>query len=311
MSIGLPIFNGETFLPPALDSLLEQTFSDFELIISDNASTDGTEQICREYRNKDPRIIYHRQTVNKGAAANYNYVFQVSRARYFKWAAADDLCGSRMLEQCVTILDTHPDIILCYPKTSIIDERGHVIRPYDDQWELTSPDPAKRFCSLLHQLRECNAIFGLIRSEVLVGTPLIGNYISSDSCLLAELSLYGKFHELPERLFYRREHPAASSVDRSIDKQLEFFDPTLLNKIVLDQWRRLWEKLRSIWRAPIPLQSRINLSGRLVLFLVRRRGMFFGELVYAVKKLVRRTFLGIAPARRSMRVPEGKERVKR
>jgi hypothetical protein len=112
-------------------------------------------------------------------------------------------------------------------------------------------------------------------------------------------------------LFCRREHPNASSVDRSIDKQLEFFDPTLLNKIVLQQWRRRWENLRSVWRAPIPLQSRIRLSGRLALFLVRRRRKFFGELVYAVKKLARRTFLGIAPARRSIRVPAGKERVKR
>jgi len=303
VSIGLPVFNGETYLSQALDSLLGQTFPDFELIISDNASTDGTEQICREYQGKDPRIIYHRQSENKGAAANYNYVFQVSRARYFKWAAADDLCGPEMLEQCVTILDSHPDIVLCYPKTSIIDERGHVIRAYDDQWKLSSPEPTERFCSLLRQLQECNAVFGLIRSDVLTRTPLIGNYIHSDSCLLVELSLHGRFHELPERSFYRREHPEASSVDRSIDKQLEFFDPALLNKIVLQQWRRLWESLRSVWRVPIALQSRIALSGQLALFLVRRRRMFLKELVYAGRKLVRRTFLGVAPA--------GKERVER
>lgn len=311
VSIGLPVFNGEKYLSQALDSLLGQTFFDFELIVSDNASTDRTDQICREYQRKDPRIIYRRQSENKGAAANYNYVFQLSKASYFKWAAADDLCCPEMLEQCVTILDTHPDIVLCYPKTNIIDEHGHVIRAYDDQWELSSPEPTERFCRLLHQLKECNAIFGLIRSDVLTHTPLIGNYIHSDGCLLAELSLHGRFYELPERLFCRREHPNASSVDRSIDKQLEFFDPTLLNKIVLQQWRRRWENLRSVWRAPIPLQSRIRLSGRLALFLVRRRRKFFGELVYAVKKLARRTFLGIAPARRSIRIPAGKERVKR
>ena len=303
VSIGLPVFNGEKYLPHALDTLLGQTFSDFELIISDNASTDRTEQICLEYQGRDSRIIYHRQNENKGAAVNYNSVFQLSRAKYFKWAAADDMCGPEMLEQCVSILDSHPDAVLCYPKTNIIDEYGHVIRSYDDQWELSSPEPAERFCILLRHLRECNAVFGLIRSDVLARTPLIGNYISSDSCLLAELSLHGRFHELPERLFYRREHPEASSVDRSIDKQLEFFDPTLSNKIVLQQWRRLWERLRSVWRVPIPLQSRIMITGRLAKYLVRRRVMYTKELVYAIKKLSRRTFLGITPA--------SKERVKR
>lgn len=213
------------------------------------------------------------------------------------------MCGPEMLEQCVTILDSHPDVVLCYPKTSIIDEHGHVIRAYDDQWKLSSPEPTERFCSLLRKLRECNAVFGLIRSDVLARTPLIGNYISSDSCLLAELSLHGRFHELPERLFYRREHSEASSIDRSIDKQLEFFDPTLLNKIVLQQWRRLWERLRSVWRAPIPLQSRIMLTGRLAKYLVHRREIFTEELVYAIKKLSRRTFLDINPA--------GKKRGKR
>ena len=314
VSIGLPVFNGEKYLSQALDSLLGQTFSDIEIIISDNASTDWTERICREYQSKDPRIIYRRQSENKGAAFNYNYVFHLSRARYFKWAAADDLCGPEMLEQCVTILDSHPDIVLCYPKTNIIDEHGQLIRAYDydDFWNLSSPEPIDRFWTTFSPLRECNAVFGLIRSYALARTALIGHYISSDSVLLAELSLHGRLHELPERLFYRREHPNASSADRSIDKQLEFFDPTLLNKIVLPQWRHLWEKLRSVWRAPIPLQSRINLSGRLALYLIRHSRWTYGpELRYGMKKLARRIFLGIAPAKRSFRVPAGKESGKR
>ena len=242
-----------------------------------------------------------------GAALNYNYVFQKSKGRYFKWAAADDLCAPKMLEQSVAVLDAFPGIVLCFPKTNIIDQEGHLIKVYDDLWNLSNPEPTDRFCSLLYQQRECNAIFGLIRSEVLAKTPLIGNYISSDTCLLTELSLHGMFHELPDRLFYRRDHPHASSTDRSIDKQLEFFDPTLLNTIVLEQWRRRWENLRSVWRAPIRFDSKMTLSWQVVVFVVNRRQLFLAELIYAVKKLVRRTLWGIAPAKRSMPVADVKE----
>ncbi len=312
ISIGLPVFNGGKYLSQTLDSLLGQSFSEFELIISDNASTDRTAQICREYEGKDPRISYLRQSENRGAAANYNCLFRLSSgARYFKWAAADDLCGPEMLEQCVTILDTHPDIVLCYPKTSIIDEQSNVIRAHEDQWKLSSPKPTERFCSLLLHLRKCNAVFGLIRSDVLASTPLIGNYIHSDSCLLVELSLHGRFHELPERSFYRREHAQASSADRSVERQLMFFDPALRNSIVLQNWRRLWENFRSVWRVPIKFHSRIALSGQLAMFLVRRRRRFLKEFICAGKKLVRRTFRDVGQAKRSTRAPSAKESLKR
>src|ERR1700726_2570792 len=95
VSLGLPVYNGERFVKHAIQSVLDQTFSDFELIISDNASTDSTPDTCEEFARKDPRVPYIRQEINIGAKANFNRVFEYSRGEYFKWVAADDVCGPR------------------------------------------------------------------------------------------------------------------------------------------------------------------------------------------------------------------------
>ena len=91
VSIGLPVRNGARYLGEAVDSLLRQTYTDFELIISDNASTDQTEAICRAYVARDPRVRYYRSSQDVGLANNYNYLFIRARGEYFKWAAADDV----------------------------------------------------------------------------------------------------------------------------------------------------------------------------------------------------------------------------
>lgn len=91
VSIGLPVYNGASYIREALDSLLAQTFADFELIISDNASTDATETICRDYAARDRRMRYYRQTDNRGALANFLFVLDQAVAPYFMWAAHDDL----------------------------------------------------------------------------------------------------------------------------------------------------------------------------------------------------------------------------
>ena len=108
VTLGVPVFNGGPFLPETLDSLLNQTFSDLEVVISDNASTDRTEEICRAYAARDPRVRYYRNDVNRGAAWNHNRVFELARGEFFKWSAADDLCAPEFLTLCVAALDRDP-----------------------------------------------------------------------------------------------------------------------------------------------------------------------------------------------------------
>ena len=124
VSIGVPVYNGETYLPQALDSLLAQTYPDVEIVISDNASTDATENICRDYANRDDRIRYYREDVNRGLSWNFNRVFELSRGEYFKWAAADDICVPEFVERCVDVLDEDKSIVCCHARTTKIDPSG-------------------------------------------------------------------------------------------------------------------------------------------------------------------------------------------
>src|SRR3990170_6654309 len=165
--IGFPVFNGEKYLTVSIDSILAQTYGDFEFIISDNASTDRTQEICNEYASKDRRIRYYRNDRNLGSAANFTRVFHLSNAKYFKWASYDDLVAPEFLERCVKVLDTAPDVVLCYPKTILMDADGKLIGKLEDRLDLRQERPYERLANLMSFLRLANAQFGLIRSNVL------------------------------------------------------------------------------------------------------------------------------------------------
>ncbi len=295
ISIGLPVYNGERFLREALDSILVQTFEDFELIISDNASTDGTEQICKDYAAKDPRIRYFRNDTNLGASKNFNRVFEFSSGEYFKWMSADDKCAPTFLEKCKEVLDRHPEVVLCYPKTNIIDEFGRIVRQYDDRLDLRFPRARDRFYQLFLRLSLSNAMFGLIRANLLSKTSLLGNYIASDIVLLAELTLYGQFFEVPEYLFFRRIHPQAASSDPSVERQQAHYDPKTVGNISLTSWRHLVEHLRSIKRAPLDLVEKLYLiltvlkltrwnARQLILELIQALKILEQRLLHSLKK---------------------------
>lgn len=228
VSIGLPVYNGADYLEEAIESLVGQTFEDFELLLQDNASTDETEAICRAFAEKDPRISYARNATNLGAIANYNLVFQRARAPYFKWAAHDDVCDARFLEKCVEVLDAEPSIVLSSGQTRLINTDGSPLTfdsrigcyvtadgaPagfIDPPQRAEGPVPMVRFWDVLVRTWRSFEIFGLIRSDVLRQTRLMGTYFGSDKVLLAELALRGPFQLLPEVLLYRRCHSRQSS----------------------------------------------------------------------------------------------------
>lgn len=131
LSIGLPVYNGERYLSKSLTALLGQRYDDFELIISDNASTDGTEDICRDYLARDRRVKYVRQPRNIGLAPNHNFVFQQARGDLFKWASYDDLYGRDLLLRCVEALDEHPHVVLSHAHQALIDGTAKVTMAVD------------------------------------------------------------------------------------------------------------------------------------------------------------------------------------
>ncbi|MEL6997626.1 MAG: glycosyltransferase family 2 protein, partial [Pseudomonadota bacterium] len=175
LSIGLPVYNGENYLAEALESLIDQSFEDFEIFISDNASTDGTQEICETYCQKDTRIRYSRLSENRGAAYNYNRVFEETSSAYFKWAAHDDLCLPHFLETCVKALDAAgPGTVLSYTTATTIDADGEPIIP-DPYASGDFLYPRSKFAPVrvVHTLRRMslvNSVFGVIRRDALAKT---------------------------------------------------------------------------------------------------------------------------------------------
>ncbi len=227
LSIGLPVYNGERFLAEVLSNFLAQTFTNFELVVCDNASTDGTQQICLAYARRDKRIHYFRNPINLGAVPNFNRAFQLSRAPLFKWAAHDDMYRSTFLETCVRILDANPDVVLAHCGSTFVDENGETF-PYDNA-TLTYVDPytgvhqtpdspaigdsphaAARFWQVLAGARWATHMFGVMRRDALAQTRLIPNFSGGDRAMLAELALLGRFQSADEILFLKRFHEHVS-----------------------------------------------------------------------------------------------------
>jgi len=303
VSIGLPVFNGENYLEEALDSILAQTYSDFELIISDNASTDQTPEICRAYAARDPRIHCYRNAQNLGAAKNFNRVFELSSGEYFKWAAHDDLIAPDFLLKCVQVLDQDPTVVLCHSKVKFIDESGEVSANYDIKLcNVDSPKPQDRFGDLIMMHHWCFDVFGLIRAKALKMTPLIASYIESDRALLVELGLLGRFYELPEHLFFSREHKERS-VRALPERHLRagWFDPTKEGHIVLPRWRIFLEYSKSVRRVSPSRYERAWCYIHLVNWLRLYGKGLVKDLLVAAYQIWHRFF---TPERKNQRMPQ-------
>jgi glycosyltransferase involved in cell wall biosynthesis len=203
--IGLPVYNGEAHLRQALDSLLAQSFADFELLIADNASSDGTRAICEEYARRDQRVRYVRHPENRGAVFNWNFVALEARSPWFKWAAGNDICPPHMLEHCLQALRADARVALCYGNTALIDERGEVFGYEENDPEILDDSPGRRFIRVLNELICNNAQSGLIRLSALRKTRLERSYLDGDMVLMAELALYGGYRKLPEIFLHRRQ----------------------------------------------------------------------------------------------------------
>lgn len=268
VSLGMPVYNGESYLKEALDSILAQTFPDFELIISDNASTDRTQEICQAYADRDSRIRYSRNEHNLGGAKNQSLVAELAKGKYFKWVHHDDRCAPEFLQKCVEVLDQHPLVVLCYPKTIVINEYGEQTKVADDQFDLRYPKADQRF-KRYHQLvrygHECNPFHGLIRTQILQKTALVAPYPSSDLVLLGELALYGEFYEIPEKLFFKRDHPNTSvRANPSYKQRIAWYDPSKKGTLQLTKWKWLFEYLRAIKQVPMSWSEKALCYGVMV-----------------------------------------------
>jgi glycosyltransferase involved in cell wall biosynthesis len=261
VSVGLPVYNGERYLQNALTKLLAQDFEDFELIVSDNASTDGTEEICRLFAQKDARIRYSRNETNIGLGANHNRTFELSRGQFFKWAAHDDDFPRAMLARFVSVMEeSAPCVSVVYSFCEYIDEFGNVQSINSDGVNSDDPWPHNRLAHLLWYVHMFNSPFGLIRSDILRKTRMHGLYPMADHVLLAELAMLGVFVEIPEPLLRIRRHPGRTFTANKDPRALrELFTPGKGHRFspIGIKTRMKLELIRSAVLAPMTLRDKI------------------------------------------------------
>lgn len=222
VSVGLPVYNGERYLVEAIDSLLGQTYEDFELIISDNASTDRTEEICRSYQ--DSRIRYFRQARNIGLSPNHNFVIRQSRGEFFKCAHYDDRCAPLLLERCVDALVDNPDAVLAYTASATINEDGIIQGPIHYTGSAAIPRTPARFWRMLVD-GWGDYYGGVVRLGALRRTAPHASYHFADRVFLTELGLYGTFFMVPECLHFRRHHSEQAGRRSDMRERCAILDP--------------------------------------------------------------------------------------
>lgn len=254
VSVGLPVYNGERYVEASLQSVLTQTYTDLEVIVSDNGSTDATLEIVERVAGGDARVVLVRNETNRGAAWNYNEVFRRSSGEFFRWHAHDDLLDPCAIEALVDALDGDAGAVLAHTWTQFVDADGEPTELFRDDLQVTSSSAWRRLRSIVRRLTYCNAVFGLVRRDVLARTALIDSFPGSDVPLLYELALHGRFVVVPAPLFVRRPGNSLKS-NRSARSLAAWFGPSQRGAKFPGFWR-WWASVRAIARARLTVGER-------------------------------------------------------
>jgi glycosyltransferase involved in cell wall biosynthesis len=282
------------YLKEAIDSVLSQSFRDLELILADNASTDGTEELCRHYADLDARVRYFRHVENMGAAANFNFTVARARGEFFKWAAADDVCAPDWLAQSVAALDrAGPETVLAFPWVQWIDDRSNAMETYGSGLPWSQGKAHERLRSLLSDpvnshLFKCSPVCGLVRLKTLRTTDLIGSFGGSDKVTLVELALRGKWVEVREPHFRRRIHEASSLAANKTPEQLEqWFNPEGGRRYPMPRVTLFQGFMRAIRSAPLARQERWRCIRVLVRFFRSEWRVLGGEYKIKLREVLK------------------------
>lgn len=272
LCIGMPVYNGETYIEEALDSVLGQTYTDFEVVIVDNASTDRTREIAEAYVVTDPRVRYVRNEVNLGAAVNFNLALEHCRSPFFKWVAVDDPVGPTMFERCMAALEANPEAVLAYPETGFIDQQSTMLYAFAQRVDVPvwDDDVVRRgrqaFKAILADGSTANVlVFGIMRTERLRRARGMGSYFGADLPMMADVVLQGQVIEVPGlNVFLRRHTDSSSTYDHRPDarKQQDFYDPSVSGRLRL-HWnlrRRYVSLLQVALGAPTSPAGRLRLA---------------------------------------------------
>jgi glycosyltransferase involved in cell wall biosynthesis len=298
LSIGLPIYNGENYMRLSIDSILSQTFEDFELIISDNGSTDSTQRICEEYASQDTRIRYYRNEKNMGMTWNFNHVFELARGKYFKWISHDDIHKPTLLEKCYFGLKERESdgYVCCWPNTIIIDENGDELYEIKEPpMRLESDSVHERFKDGTYARHSSFQFHGVMLAETLRETCLLGPWLSSDYTMIGQVALRGKIYQIPDYLYVRRYHKSNSYRTCQEDYYTYatyWVEPEKKNDILMPYWRMAFEATRGVFKVPMSIKDRVMCLFHVISNRNQHRGFsqYLRDPVHAIKLLLQRAY---------------------
>jgi glycosyltransferase involved in cell wall biosynthesis len=264
VSIGMPVYNGEKYLRGAIESLLSQSYTNLELIISDDASTDHTPDICKEYASKDNRVRYYREDKNRGITWNFSRVLELSKGKYFMWAAQDDLREKDFIEKCLLVLEGDPEISLCASRVIYISPDGSEAGRKEIALSTKGMGVAQRIKSFLKGRGNDPVFYGLIRRSALEGMSL-ENLMGQDYLFVFRLLLKGHIETVPFYLFKKR----TGGGSRSITQMARTYGVTSKNIL---KWHRAFlfkSFLALIRKEKIPFNAKFRLHAALFRLYVR------------------------------------------
>ncbi len=278
VSIGLPVYNGAAGLEAVLDSLIGQSCRDFEIIISDNASTDRTADICLAYAAQDARIRYIRQSSNIGAEANFKFVLDEARTPFFAWAASDDFRSNDYLAENIQFLREHPEFVASTSPNCFVgqesDEKRLITFAIDGEVE-------DRFDAFFDNCWDSHAIFySVMRTDVVKQCDVVGQrFLGADWAIDLFLASRGRINRTQKGLVTIGRDGLSNSENR-----WSAFREARIGWVV--PFHR-FSRYAIRWSSDFPLPRRLGIVWRLLklnAFAARKQLKFEAKLYFRGKK---------------------------
>ena len=265
VTVSVAVHNGADYLGDCVESILAQSYPDFELVISDSASTDGTEELCRSYAARDQRVRYLRSDDYLGITENHEATLRAARGELFCWIGADDALHEDYVSACVEAFDADPTLVHVCATAQGIDPLWHrdartpLLADYrDDRLTLLDPSPSARLRNLIRQLRQCNAFMGLYRTDLLRSLLPLEPAPGFDRVLLAQVVLHGRSEQLKRLLYYRRMHSTQTSRHMTEAATQRIFNRPLTTVAYLESVNLFGRQVAAIRQAPLDANERLR-----------------------------------------------------
>jgi glycosyltransferase involved in cell wall biosynthesis len=287
--IGLPVYNSQKYLGAAIESHLAQSFTDFDLVIADNGSTDATPAICADYASRDKRVKYSRSEENRGILWNHRRVMEAIKSpnQYFRWAAGDDIMEPGLLQAMVTVLDTRPEVEAVVPDTRNIDADGKIMGSMARSLDLQSPDASERAWQILTGGYQMVIAFGLFRTSTLRMMRTRPDYIGWDFVFVWELALRGLMVQPTGSVLLRRFHAGAMSHVKTAKEMRKWVEPNSKAGMSFPHWTWAYERARALLASPLPAKEKLRIGAMLSRVMLWQRASLVRDVTQAARRTLR------------------------